>query len=94
MERKASDTKILKHTVTLEQLAYPALLQVHYVERVNAELHELLERYEGEFFQHQVWGRGVNEVWGVGDEQRNEHASVKHGSTHARQLVLQPSGSS
>jgi hypothetical protein len=28
--------------------------QVHYVERVNAELHELLERYESEFFQHQL----------------------------------------
>ena len=28
--------------------------KVHYVERVNAELHELLERYEGEFFQHQL----------------------------------------
>ena len=28
--------------------------KVHYVERVNAELHELLERYEAEFFQHQL----------------------------------------
>jgi uncharacterized protein YlxW (UPF0749 family) len=28
--------------------------QVHYVERVNAELHELIEKYEAEFFSQQV----------------------------------------
>lgn len=27
---------------------------MHYVERVNAELHELLEKYEAEFFQQQL----------------------------------------
>ncbi len=27
--------------------------QVHYLERVNAELHDLLEKYEGEFFNAQ-----------------------------------------
>ena len=31
-----------------------ALVQVHYVERVNAELHELLEKYEAEFFSNQL----------------------------------------
>ncbi|MEW5309850.1 MAG: hypothetical protein WDW38_001701 [Sanguina aurantia] len=32
--------------------------KVHYTERVNAELHELLERYEGEFYGTQVPGAG------------------------------------
>lgn len=38
-----------------------ATRKVHYVERVNAELHELLERYEAEFFQHQLQVSSV--VW-------------------------------
>jgi centrosomal protein CEP290 len=38
----------------LTVLERPLPPQVHYVERVNAELHELLERYEAEFFQHQL----------------------------------------
>ena len=79
-ERRDAKTKILELISTQENLTCPALLQVHYVERVNAELHELLERYEGEFFQHQVCDRDVGRCGKCvrcGDEERDAHAPVK-----------------
>ncbi|KAG1678296.1 hypothetical protein FOA52_013917 [Chlamydomonas sp. UWO 241] len=47
MQMRLERGKLAREEVLLRE-------KVHYVERVNAELHELLERYEAEFFQHQL----------------------------------------
>ncbi len=33
---------------------FPCRRQIHYTERVNAELHDLLDKYEAEYFQSQA----------------------------------------
>jgi hypothetical protein len=50
-------------------------LQIHYTERVNAELHDLLEKYEMEYFQAQSQleaDRAAAELRGVGLQEEME----------------------
>ncbi|GFH14227.1 uncharacterized protein HaLaN_10243 [Haematococcus lacustris] len=57
--------------------------KLHYVERVNAELHELLEKYEAEFFQQQLAleadkATALAQARGLQDEMARLHERLVH----------------